>query len=767
LRIFAPTAACREEVDTVIHGQPCQAIGSKSGITIRATPTKAASFIGVSGKVNGRMFDFSEAILRKGFANSVPPLYKRTASAIVAVLDVRPGSEFTLTIEGIKNPMPQADDVVVFPGDAAWTISTYHNPNAGKDPNNPSLHAPGIAEPQWRQDEKLDQKGLQILGYIQTIDSGCTVSPNYYAVKGATVTLLLRPVFEWGKADVLRMTRPPGFTLVDQTVVTFLNFQIGEQGLDARRKFNASASQNPSDYFMVLEKPVLPYQTVQFTVTANLPEIPEPEMWWYFRTYRVLPEKDSDGDIIDDSQVPYPWLNRDIVMYGSNDGAFDGFLLVGEIPFKVTPEMQTPGAKIRLTIKFDLPAEVQATQFLKLRVTAPETFVFENSCLAVGSRHFSRCAGFRNEARLTTILPRLKGMDITVHLRLLNPGETPVPNMWRLDLFQDDKSDFVNQSPKVGYEIAAMAARFTGNNQLSALATGYFTFTPLRASPSLKVHMLFTPPAGQGYWLKCENVKTLSFGSEKGSYSCQSLSQNSPLTLTFKNASLRKGVSYTIGIGVANPSSQPSSENNMWRLLLKDMDKRTFDGNERIQGLVLKSEPVRCGSLGWTESGPQKLSTISIEWRVFSDLPPGRIKAIEIQAPLGVMFSEDVSTVTIAPVPLPLRIAKPIQVLGDILRINLDPSATIEKRIYNLRLEVSNPSRYPNENIWAFRAMKDIDIEFSHVFAGYYDGDESPTKVGVILGASGDATRRWGAGHLHRLFGWALLVFTCGAAMAT
>lgn len=176
---------------------------------------------------------------------------------------------------------------------------------------------------------------------------------------------------------------------------------------------------------------------------------------------------------------------------------------------------------------------------------------------------------------------------------------------------------------------------------------------------------------------------------------------------------------------------------------------------------------MRCGALGWTESGPQKLSTVSIEWRVFSQLPPGRIKAIEVQAPLGVMFSEDVTTVTIAPVSLPLRVAKPVQVLGDILRINLDPGLSVEKRIYYIRLEVSNPSSYPNENTWAFRAMKDIDIEFSHVFAGYYDGDESPTKVGVILGPSGDASRRWGCGHLHRVFGLALLGFTWTAATAT
>jgi hypothetical protein len=742
---FPPTAPCRFDV-AIIHGQPCQAVGSKIGITIMATPTKAGSLVGISGQLaNGRKFDFSEAILRRGFAAAVPALYKRTMDQIVAVLDVRAGSEYTLTVEGIMNPTPTASDVFVYPADAMWTITTYSIPTGLMDPNNPALPMPGYAAPQFRQDEKLAQLGLQVLGYIQTIATGCVVTPSYYGIMGATVTMLLKTQFQWDVADVLRMTRPPGFELVDQSVVTFLNFKIGEQGLDTRRKFNASSTQNPSDYFMVLEKPVLAMQTVQFTVTSNLPSIPEPQMYWYFRTYKVLPEKDSDGDIIDDSQVPYPWLNRDIVNYGTNDGAFAGFLLVGEIPFTLTPEMKTPGAKIRLTIKFDLPAEVQAQQFLKLRVTAPADYTFDNSCLAIGSRHFSRCAGFKNEARLTTILPRLKGIGITVHLRLLNPGETPIPNMWKLDLFQDDKSDFVNQSPKVGYEIAAMSARFTGNNKLSEIATGYFTFTPLRTSPSLKVHMVFAPPAGQDYWLKCENVETLSFGNEKGSYSCQSLSRNSPLELIFVNASLKKGVSYTIGIGVSNPASAPSSGNNMWRLLLKDMDKRTFDGNERIQGLVLKSEPVRCGSLGWTESAPQKLSTISIEWRVFRDLPPGRIKAIEIQAPLGVMFSEDVSTVKIAPISLPLRIAKPIQVLGDILRINLDPGATIKKRIYNIRLEVSNPSSYPNENIWAFRAMKDIVVEFSHVFSGYYDGDESPTKVGVILGPSGDSVRRWGA----------------------
>jgi hypothetical protein len=747
---FNPTAACRFDVD-VVHGYPCQAAGSKSGITVIAIPTKTASLVSIQGTSNGRPFIFSEAILRRGMANEVPALYKRYEHKITAVLEVRPGSQFTLTVEGILNPTPEADDIVTLPGDALWTITSYSGPATGlDDPQNPGLFLQGYDSKATRQDEVLDHKDLAILGYIQVITNGCVVSPSYYKVMGATITVLLKPTFEWAIADVLRMTRPSGYEMIDQSVVTFLNFQISEQGLDSRRKFSMNATQNPADYYMTLAKPVLAAQTIQFTLNANLPHIPEPDMYWYFRTYKVLAQKDPDGDIIDDSQVPYPWLNREIMMYGSNDGAFAGFLLVGTIPFTVTPTMQTPGAKIVVTIVFDLPAEVQADQFLKLRVTAPSSFIFDNSCLAVGSRQFSRCAGFKNEARLTTILNRLKGIGLTVQLNVLNPGETPIPNMWRLDLFQDDNSDFVNQSPKIGYEISAMAARYVGNNQLGALSTGYFTFTPLRASPSLKVNMVFTPPPGQGYMLQCVGVETLSFDNDPGAYTCQSLGQDQPLTLTFVNASMVQGVSYTIGIGVANPAARPDSDANMWSLLLKDMDMRTFDGNQRIQGMVLKNEPVQCRSFGWSESAVESLSTVAIEWRVFQDLIPGRVKAVEVQAPLGVMFSEDTSTLQVAPVPLPLRIAKPVQVLGDILRINLDPGATIEKRIYNIRLQVSNPSSYSRENIWIFRATKDIDIEFSHVFPGYYAGDESPTKVGAVLGPSGDASHRWGSRRTHR-----------------
>jgi len=610
-----------------------------------------------------------------------------------------------------------------------------------------------------RGDEKLDLASFDVLGYIQTMESS-VVSPIYYEALGATITFELRPQIGWAETDVIRMSRPPGYRMLQNTLQAYGNLRVQQHGLDSMRKFGANY-ENPSDYWMVLDAPVQAFQLVLFSIKSDLPPGQEAEMNWFFRSYKVEFEYDDrDGELVDDRQVPYPWLGRDITLYGSNDGAFAGFLLVGEIPFTVEPQRKTPGAEIKLTITFELPAPVEAQNDLTLDVTGPAGYTFADSCLWVGSAQFNKCSGFRNTASLAAVQPVLAG-TIQLHLRMVNPGETPLSNIWTVALFMDRElgnTQYVNYDQTPGYDIAAMKVVYKGNNQLGETAVGFFTFIPMSKSPGAVVWFVFTPPEGQGYNLNCADVKPLAFQEVAR---CESYGVNERLELRLDNATLLAEQSYTIGIGVSNPGGPPA-EDTYWGLLLQDHLRNTFDGNLRIANLeALKSVPIECGMMGWQSAQPRVITAIQIQMRVYFPMKPGLAKLMDIQAPSGIMYNEDVSTVVLFPKPLPLAIAQPIQIMGDTLRINFDVAQEIMVGMYNIRFEVSNPGVYPGDNTWRLRVMKDIEVEFSHVFTGYTEGQESPFQVTAQAVAVGEARRQ------HALPLTAGLVVVGGALLAS
>jgi len=95
------------------------------------------------------------------------------------------------------------------------------------------------------------------------------------------------------------------------------------------------------------------------------------------------------------------------------------------------------------------------------------------------------------------------------------------------------------------------------------------------------------------------------------------------------------------------------------------------------------------------------------------------------------MFSEDISTVRVIPMPLPLIAGMPATIAGDVLILNLDVNNDVKAALYNIRFEVINPVVYPHDNTWSFFAKKNIDIEFSHVLTGYVQGQVSPFDLSL------------------------------------
>jgi len=528
--------------------------------------------------------------------------------------------------------------------------------------------------------------------------------------------------------DVLRITRPPGYTLLPETLKGLTAVSFGENGLDYLRKFSQDF-ENPEDYFAVLTQPIPVGTMFRFQLNVMSPEAAEKVTNWAFKTYRVQPLLDEDGDIVDATMPAYPWLGRGIVDTGTNDGAFSGFLLVGQVPFTIHADLQTPGADVTLTINFNLADGVESEDYIRMEVTGPEGFEFKDPCFAPTaiSPHFSKCTGFGNQAALVTVRSRLKGSDLDVKLATKNPPITPSPNNFYLALFQGDSTQYVRWSQVLSYEIQGMGVVYKGNNQLGEEAPCFFTFTPVRdsseTSPILQI--VITPPPNSGFRLLC-GVSPLGFLEQP---KCALGDVNDPLTLRFENATLKKDKAYTIGVRVLNPGGKPADDNNYWGISLQDWSGQTFDANLRVTGLDLKALPVRCNGLGWTTAAPQVLSTVMVQLRVLHAIPPGTIQKFIIRAPEGVMYNSDPSNVQVLPYELPLRTALPTQVAGDELALHVDETKKIDIGTYNIRFEVSNPTVYPHDNTWAVFAQKDITVEFSHVMTGYMPSDASPFDI--------------------------------------
>jgi len=298
----------------------------------------------------------------------------------------------------------------------------------------------------------------------------------------------------------------------------------------------------------------------------------------------------------------------------------------------------------------------------------------------------------------------------------------------------------------LSYEIAGMKVTYKGNNQLGESSTGFFTFKPVRPSPSPLIHLVIDPPPDSGFRVFCTGISPLGFVRMP---QCQSGGVGEPLTLTFENASLIQGNEYTFGVNVYNPGGPPDPDNNYWGLSIQNFNFETFDANLNVKGLDLGSVPMRVYGIGWTSAAPRVMAGVMIQMRVLHPIPAGSLTILAIQAPVGVMFSEDKSTIKVIPLPLPLDARDPNTIAGDILNFNLDPQRDIMSGLYNIRFEVINPTVYPHDNTWAVLAKKNIDVEFSHVLTGYVKGQISPYDLSLtqsVLSAKshrtfGDATR--------------------------
>eukprot|EP00746_Dinoflagellata_sp_MGD_P124956 gnl/MRDRNA2_/MRDRNA2_59633_c0_seq1.p1 gnl/MRDRNA2_/MRDRNA2_59633_c0~~gnl/MRDRNA2_/MRDRNA2_59633_c0_seq1.p1 ORF type:complete len:1560 (-),score=227.11 gnl/MRDRNA2_/MRDRNA2_59633_c0_seq1:327-4619(-) len=734
----APFHPCRP-ANNVITQRACIATDSFATIGVSFTPVRMAAYVRVQGHVGGEHFSFLESsvLVDSGVKAEV---VVRTEEYFIVQSSFLTGIQASFGIDRVQNP-PLA-------GISHWSVTTYI----------PIPEEQTLPTAVDRADEKLDMPGFEVMRYNDILPS-TQVSPPYYKERGAQIRFEVKMGRTINIGEIITITRPQNYTMLDDPKVrTYQNgVKIGEAGLDVFRRWNAKGSwANPETYFFVMESVIPEQELFIFSLQADLPAVPEMQRHWFIRTFKLLPVLDEDGKVVDDSQAPYPFLERELKQTSTNDGAYPGFHLIGKIPFNIVPERQTPGARVLLTMEFGLEAPIVATENdgIKLVLSAPTGFRFEASCRSGLSTQFRQCIGINNQARLTASTKRLVGTSIQVGLAAYNPNETPELNRWELELYVDvpiTSNKYSSKSGWDGYDISPMNVLYRGNNQLAESATGFFSFTPVREL-TRRGFIEITPPSELGYQLNCQGVKPVSLPETP---LCLSEEQDKPLRLELTNTTLLKGKTYTIGVGVVNPGAPPPQELNKWSIMLLNLDQNAIDGNAKVDGLELRSIPLQVVHLGWSSAEAQEMARIQIRIIVLHPITAMTIDQIRVVSPEGVMYS-DSSTVSIGGDSFPLGDSQPITVEGNNLKVRIKRDKPIEPGRYDISFQVKNPTNLPPDNTWMVFAMKGKEEVLTHVLAGYLYGQQSEVNVEAILAVS----QAWGQAHYRAVIVTLMMLFT-------
>jgi hypothetical protein len=648
-------------------------------VVIKFVPESSATHVGVVGRVEDiNFFDMSEVHT----PSSITTVSQDTESYMGKMVIVE-YVETQVTLYHVKNP--------TLAGLSVWDVTTFVD---GTDLTN-------------RMDQKLKVDGFPVLGRL-TVKISSSVRPNFYGGRRATANFNFFSSVPLVAGDTIYITRPKSFELYDKTLVVkrFLTVKQDGHGLDPLDPTNRR-------YMIVLDGPTAPDTEVGISIEVALPPAPVDV---------------EEGDIENLPNWLFYCYDKDNKPKATNDYLFPGFLLVGQIPFFVEPQMKTPGALGYMKLSFTLPQSVIGEIDVKIVVTAPTGFQFSASCLGQLNLAFTKCSGSSNVATLQSVTNKVESGAHEVVLVGNNAPETPSFNFWKLAAYLDDATQYINFSQWPGFSLIAMAVSIKGNNQLASEGSLFFTITPAKTAER-KAQILVVPPRKQGYSLNCAGAFKVGLPKEP---ECSTTgAKGAELVLTISNATIVAGIEYTFSVGVLNPGTEVPKNLNMWSVSLKDRFGAVVDSNRNVQGLTLKLFPAKVMGLAWSEVLPTSISRVRIEINFNKDIAGSRLSEVQIASPDGVMFS-DPSTAFVAPDKFPLIEQSPFTAAGNIMRVLVDTSATVEKGLYALNFDVKNPSRrLPNDNTWGTALIYSGELLLSHVQPGYQFGEPSPYAIGM------------------------------------
>jgi hypothetical protein len=662
-----------------------EAVGTYSTVVLKFIPESMGTHIQVKGEVDGQAFDMSAVTTPRAIE-----IIHRDAHGFQGKMAIAEKKETQVTLYSVHNPMRA--------GMSTWDLTTFS----------------GGVEFDQRMDQKLAVEGFPILGRLK-LKPASSVRPNFYGTRRAIANFFFESTLELVAGDRLVLIRPQNFAYYDRTLMVKRFMTVADHGIGVG-SFSEEEHEREREYGILLGGPTNPDTEVGFSVEVQLPDEPS----------------ESDGDT---PAISPKWRFRCFFADGTpkatNDYLFEGFLLVGEIPFFVEPTARTPGALGLMRLTFDLPQSIQATAEIRITTTAPRGFQFAASCLGELSLTFVKCSGSGNVATLIAATPTLSRGEHMVTLLGSNAPETPDYNLWKLAAFIDEEAQYINFSEWPGFTLQAMFVTIKGNNQKGAKGPLFFTIMPAKTAER-KAQIVITPPKKQGYILNCE--MTYRVGLPKEPECSASGAPDAELIITISNATIVSGMEYTFSVGVLNPGEDVGQVENQWSVSLKDRAGAVVDSNRNIQGLTLKLFPAMVGGgengLAWSSVLPTSISRVRIEIIFRKDIEARRLSEIQIASPDGVMFS-DPDTADVVPDSFPLIAQAPFTAAGNIMRVLVDRSQPVEAGLYAVIFDVKNPSNLPNDNTWGVALIYNGELLLTSVMVGYQFGQPSPYAVGI------------------------------------
>ena len=645
-----------------------------------AGPELIPKFVSISIDLDGAMGSgaISRILIRVtpfSFADSV--VVKSANDSYSIPIQLEPFLETEIIIPNIVNPQ--------IPGQSYWTVSSYAN---------------GVLA-----DQVSSVPGPIVVGNIQVSPTSSSVSPRKYGSFSTILTFSLSCSVDIPANSTLHITPPPGYVLIPGSF---------ESVSAVAARTSGQVLEGGEYVVQVGNRLIQAWSLLGFSVIGNLPKSVQNRKNWRFDIFLI--ESTS-------------------VLIATNDGLFNGFDLISEIPFSVFPSSPTPAAQVSVRIAYNVPTHVTASSFISLRVTAPIGYSFPSSTTCLSSGAAASCIGTSNVATIDLEGNFLHAGPGQITLLVTNPSSTPLINVWQLAVYVDhDPSSFTNLNEAKGFAIRSMTARYIGQNRLGFSGSAFFTLQLSSNSLNSYFQIIITPRLGSGYIVACGNY-IVGLASAP---SCSSSSAGNGVRITISKANLNPSSSFTVGVTVINPPSQPvNNALNGFSLTVLDPLGATIDANEFVPGPIpLVIIPLTQQGFSYDKAFARTLSNVVFSFSVTAEsacnADPSKAftwLSIKIRAPDDFMLAA-ATNVKVDQTLLPLKVS----VQGNTLTVLLDPKNPIMLGTYSVAFSVMNPGNVPINNFWIFSIIRGIDVVlFTNVSEGYQFGTAKEQSLKTTL----------------------------------
>lgn len=387
----------------------------------------------------------------------------------------------------------------------------------------------------------------------------------------------------------------------------------------------------------------------------------------------------------------------------TNDGMLEGFNLVSGMDIKVTAPRSPPMAEIEVSLLID----PQQTTPTSLVLVAPLGFNFTSNCLVNGGGFILGCEPSRSIAGLpaATLACKHGGLNEVItnlRVKVTTPDATPDIRSWFVmgKLAETDEQVGWGQDPE-GFEVKQMEDTSVDYAGMPLIDTQMVVQFKTREQMDLGAQIkVVNPPE---YTVRCAGDEFNSIYLP-GILECSTRRGFFTLAL---NDTLAPG-SYAFSVYIETPRDTPGRRlsGNKFSLLLLDKNQQVQDAAMNMAGEEIRSDFVaQAIDLSWTSSEAGQASSITLGFKVRSEIPRGVVADFLIMLPMNYAHAIEKKDAVRS-----LNSMLPIREVGtrgwvdfrmmDRLVIHLDPNKAVPVGEYRFIFPVTVPEQMPVGNFW-------------------------------------------------------------------